>query len=143
MESDGFDLERFVEAQAPVYFDVLRELRDGRKRTHWMWFIFPQLSGLGHSPMAQYYGIASLDEARAYLDHPLLGPRLTECVEAVLTHPEGSANAIFGTPDDAKFRSCLTLFLAAGAAEHPFGAALRHFYGSPDPRTLSLLGAER
>ncbi|RYC10301.1 DUF1810 domain-containing protein [Ciceribacter ferrooxidans] len=143
MESDGFDLERFVEAQAPVYSDVLRELRDGRKRTHWMWFIFPQLSGLGHSPMAQYYGIASLDEARAYLAHPLLGPRLTECVEAVLTHPERSANAIFGIPDDAKFRSCLTLFLAAGAAEHPFGAALPHFYGSPDPRTLSLLGAER
>lgn len=143
MQSDDFDLERFVEAQAPVYSGVLRELRDGRKRTHWMWFVFPQLSGLGHSPMAQYYGIASLGEARAYLAHPLLGPRLAECVEAVLTHPGRSANAIFGSPDDAKFRSCLTLFLDAGAAEHPFGEALRHFYGDPDPRTLSLLRQEK
>jgi len=143
MQSDDFDLDRFVEAQAPVYADVLRELREGRKRTHWMWFVFPQLSGLGHSPMAQYYGIASLDEARAYLTHPLLGPRLTECVEAVLSHPERSANTIFGAPDDAKFRSCLTLFLAANAADHPFGEALRHFYVSSDPRTLSLLGQEK
>ncbi len=142
MGNDGFDLERFVEAQAPVYADVLRELREGRKRTHWMWFVFPQLSGLGQSPMAQHYGIASLDEARAYLAHPLLGPRLSECVEAVLSHPDRSAAAIFSSPDDVKFRSCLTLFLAADAADHPFGEALRHFYGSPDPRTLSLLGVE-
>ena len=138
---DPFDLQRFVDAQADVYEDVHDELHAGRKTSHWMWFVFPQLRGLGHSPMAQHYGIASLDEARAYLAHPLLGERLRECTRLVLGVDCRNARAIFGSPDDFKFRSCMTLFGFAAPDEDVFAQALdRHFGGEPDPRTLELLG---
>ena len=138
---DPFDLQRFVDAQADVYEDVHDELHAGRKATHWMWFVFPQLRGLGHSPMAQRYGIASLDEARAYLAHPVLGERLRECTRLVLGVDGRNARAIFGSPDDFKFRSCMTLFGFAAPDEDVFAQALdRHFGGEPDPRTLELLG---
>ncbi|WP_144187019.1 DUF1810 domain-containing protein [Elioraea rosea] len=113
MTADPHDLARFVTAQAPVIETALAELRAGRKRTHWIWFVFPQLRGLGQSPMAVRYGIASLAEARAYLAHPVLGPRLRACTEAVLSQPNTSLHAIFGSPDDMKFRSSMTLFAAA------------------------------
>jgi uncharacterized protein (DUF1810 family) len=138
---DPFDLQRFVDAQADVYEDVHDELHAGRKTSHWMWFVFPQLRGLGHSPMAQRYGIASLDEARAYLAHPVLGERLRECTRLVLGVDGRNARAIFGSPDDFKFRSCMTLFGFAAPDEDVFAQALdRHFGGEPDPRTLELLG---
>jgi uncharacterized protein (DUF1810 family) len=138
---DPFDLQRFVDAQADVYEDVHDELHAGRKTSHWMWFVFPQLRGLGHSPMAQHYGIASLDEARAYLAHPVLGERLRECTRLVLGVDGRNARAIFGSPDDFKFRSCMTLFGFAAPDEDVFAQALdRHFGGEPDPRTLELLG---
>src|SRR6478672_8846533 len=107
---DPHDLQRFVDAQADVYEDVVDELRAGHKASHWMWFVFPQLRGLGHSPTAQHYGIASLDEARAYLAHPVLGDRLRECTRLVLRVDGRNARAIFGSPDDFKFRSCMTLY---------------------------------
>lgn len=133
--------EHFRDAQAPVYPSVLAELRAGEKRSHWMWFIFPQLSALGRSPTAKHFGLDDLDQARAYLDHPLLGARLRECVGLVLTHPQRSAHQIFGSPDDLKFRSCLTLFAAAAPADPLFSRALAKFYaGVPDPLTLDLLG---
>jgi len=139
---DPYDLQRFVDAQADVYDDVLDELRAGRKASHWMWFVFPQLRGLGHSPTAQRYGIASLDEARAYLAHPLLGERLRECTGLVLRVEGRSAHAIFGSPDDMKFRSSMTLFDVAAAGEPLFADALRtYFEGAPDRRTLELLHA--
>lgn len=136
------DLERFVSAQEPVYADVLAELRAARKRSHWMWFVFPQLRGLGISSMAQHYGIASQAEARAYLAHPVLGPRLRECCQLMLAAPAGrSAHEILGSPDDLKFRSCLTLFALAAPREQLFHDALQRFYGGePDPRTLALCG---
>jgi uncharacterized protein (DUF1810 family) len=109
-DADPFDLNRFVIAQAPVFAAALDELKAGRKRSHWMWFIFPQLRGLGHSSMAEFYGISSLDEGRAYLAHPLLGPRLILCTETVLALQGRSLHAIFGSPDDMKFRSSMTLF---------------------------------
>jgi uncharacterized protein (DUF1810 family) len=137
----AFDLERFVEAQAGVYPQALAELRRGRKESHWMWFVFPQLAGLGRSAMAQRYAIASAGEARAYLAHPLLGPRLRESAEAVLAHPTRRAEEIFGGIDAVKFRSSMTLFEAAGEAE-PFGSALDAFYGGVrDPATLALIGS--
>ena len=140
VERDPFELERFVSAQANVIARVTEELRAGRKQSHWMWFVFPQLAGLGFSPMAQRYAIASLAEARTYLAHPLLGARLRECTELVLAIHGKSAHAIFGTPDDLKFRSCLTLFAEAAPDEIVFSAALeRYFAGAKDPRTLSLL----
>jgi len=141
MTDDPFDLNRFVTAQAPVYETALGELRAGRKRSHWMWFVFPQLRGLGHSATAQFYGLASLDEARAYLAHPVLGPRLKRCTEAVLAIEGGGLNAIFGAPDDMKFHSSMTLFArAAGGAESPFLKALeRYCEGRADERTLALL----
>src|SRR3954468_10069453 len=113
-------LDRFLSAQAPLYDDVLAELRAGRKRTHWMWFVSPQLRGLGMSPTAEFFGIASLEEARAYLAHPVLGPRLRECCALMLQVPERSAHEILGSPDDLKFRSCLTLFSLADPAEPLF-----------------------
>ena len=138
--SSPFDLERFVQAQAGVYAQVVAELRAGAKRSHWMWFIFPQVAGLGHSAMAQQYAIASLDEARAYLAHPLLGTRLRECSELVLAVPGASAHDIFGSPDDLKFRSCMTLFHEADAAEPVFAQCLQKYFGGrPDDRTLALL----
>ena len=137
---DPFELARFVRAQAPVYDDVVGELRAARKRTHWMWFVFPQLAGLGFSAMAQQYAIASLEEARAYLAHPLLGPRLRECSALVLAAPEPDAHGIFGSPDDLKFRSCMTLFAGAAPQEAVFRACLDRFFGGePDPRTIALL----
>lgn len=139
-----YDLSRFHEAQAPIYRRALAELRAGRKQSHWMWFIFPQIEGLGMSAMAQRYAIGSLAEASAYLADPILGRRLLECVEAVLAVPGKSAHEIFGSPDDMKFRSSLTLFAAAAADLSPFEAALQRFHGGmPDPRTLTLLGDGR
>lgn len=137
----GFDLERFVTAQSPVFDSVLAELRAGRKRTHWMWFVFPQLRGLGHSSIAQLYGIESLDEAKAYLDHPVLGPRLDTCTRAVLAVTDRSLHAIFGSPDDMKFHSSMTLFaVAAGDRAAVFRSALDRFCaGRMDERTLALL----
>jgi uncharacterized protein (DUF1810 family) len=126
--SDPFDLQRFVEAQDPIYGRVLAELHRGRKTTHWMWFIFPQLKGLGQSPMSMRYGIASEEEARAYLAHPVLGPRLRECVAAVNRLEGRSAHDIFGYPDDLKFRSCLSLFSAAAPADEVFSTALRKYF---------------
>src|SRR6187402_3110421 len=107
---DRFHLQRFVDAQQPVYTAVLAELRAGRKRSHWMWFVFPQLTGLGHSAMAHHYAIASLDEARSYLSHPVLGARLRECSALVLALDHRSIHEIFGSPDDLKFHSSMTLF---------------------------------
>ncbi len=139
MGNDPFDLERFVDAQAGVYERALAELRHGRKASHWMWFVFPQLRGLGQSPTAVRYGIGSLDEARAYLAHPQLGPRLLQCTDAVNRVDGRSAYDIFGAPDDMKFRSSMTLFHAASAAA-PFDAALTRYYGAePDAATLRLL----
>ena len=121
--------------------DVRAELARGRKRSHWMWFVFPQLKGLGVSSTAQHYGIASLEEARAYLAHPVLGPRLRECCELMLAVPQRSAHEILGSPDDLKFRSCLTLFSLAAPHEPLFRLCLERFYsGGPDPRTLALSG---
>ena len=139
---DRFDLERFVEAQAGVYDVALGELRAGRKRSHWMWFVFPQIAGLGSSPTARTYAIGSLEEARAYLAHPVLGKRLVECVEAVNAVSGRSAGDIFGYPDELKFRSCLTLFLLAAAADAkaPFQLALdKYFAGQADAITLQKL----
>jgi uncharacterized protein (DUF1810 family) len=137
---EPFDLERFVQAQQAVYAAVCAELHAGAKRSHWMWFIFPQLKGLGSSPSAQHYGVASLAEARAYLDHPLLGARLRECTQRLLLLEGRSAAAIFGYPDELKLRSCLTLFERAAPQEELFSEALGKYYGGqPDPRTLELL----
>jgi uncharacterized protein (DUF1810 family) len=140
---DPFDLERFVRAQAPVIAQAGAELRGGRKHSHWMWFVFPQIAGLGHSEMACRYAISSRAEARAYLRHPVLGPRLRECTNWVLHVPGRSAREIFGTPDDLKFRSCLTLFAAVAPEEPLFRAALdAYFGGQPDPLTLDRLPAD-
>ncbi|GAB1691554.1 DUF1810 domain-containing protein [Krasilnikovia sp. M28-CT-15] len=137
----GHDLARFTDAQRDVYADALTELRAGSKRSHWMWFVFPQLAGLGHSPTAQRYAIASLDEARAYLADPVLGPRLTECARALLAVEGRTATQILGSPDDLKLRSSMTLFAQAADDPRPFQAVLDRFYeGAPDQRTLDLLG---
>lgn len=140
MAGDPFDLERFVQAQAGSYQQALAELQDGSKRSHWMWFILPQLRGLGSSAMAQAYGIAGLAEARAYLAHPLLGPRLRECVRALLGHAGRSAESILGSTDALKLRSCLTLFARAAPGVPEFAQALEAFYGGEaDVLTLRLL----
>ncbi|HVQ07157.1 MAG TPA: DUF1810 domain-containing protein [Allosphingosinicella sp.] len=137
----GFELERFVEAQAPIYGRALAELRQGRKESHWMWFVFPQVAGLGTSPMARRYAIASADEARAYLAHPLLGARLRDCTAAILAHRERSAEAIFGAVDAMKLRSSMTLFEAVAGDPAPFAAALAAFHGGErDAATLRLIG---
>jgi uncharacterized protein (DUF1810 family) len=140
---DPFDLQRFVTAQDAVLATVLAELRAGRKRSHWMWFVFPQLRGLGHSAMAQLYGIASLDEARSYLAHALLGPRLDLCTGIVVASAAPSLHALFGSPDDMKFRSSMTLFSCAAAADgNPYRQALdRWCGGEADVRTLALIRA--
>ena len=135
-----FDLQRFVEAQNPVYDRVLQELLAGRKRSHWMWYVFPQLDGLGRSAMAERYALAGIDEARAYLAHPLLGPRLQACLSALLQHRDKSARAVLGSPDDLKLRSCLTLFARAAPDNPLFQRALVQFYdGKPDTLTLNAL----
>jgi uncharacterized protein (DUF1810 family) len=138
---DPYDLARFVAAQEPVYAQALGELRRGRKQSHWMWFVFPQLAGLGLSATSRHFAIRSLDEARFYLDHPLLGSRLRQCTDAVLVHAGKQAERIFGGIDAAKFRSSMTLFAAASDAEARFTAALQAFFaGEHDPATLRLLG---
>jgi uncharacterized protein (DUF1810 family) len=133
------DLERFVTAQQGVHETAMAELRAGRKRTHWMWFVFPQIAGLGSSPTARQYAISSLDEARAYLAHPVLGPRLREAAEAVLGVENRTASAIFGYPDDLKLRSSMTLFARAAGEPSVFQAVLDRYYDGPDPRTVALL----
>jgi uncharacterized protein (DUF1810 family) len=138
--ADPFDLQRFVDAQASVYDTVIAELRAGRKRTHWIWFIFPQLAGLGRSPTAARFAISSLAEARAYLDHDVLGPRLRECARLVNAIDGRSVDEIFGWPDDLKVRSSMTLFTHASDDNAEFVALLDKFYGGErDPATLALL----
>lgn len=144
--SDANDLGRYLEAQdardgaTTVYERALAELRAGQKRTHWIWFVLPQIQGLGSSPMAQRYAIADLAEARAYLAHPVLGPRLHDCVAAILAVEGKSARDILGSPDDMKFRSCLTLFARAGEDDGVFRTALARFYGGvEDAATVGRL----
>ncbi len=135
-----FDLQRFVNAQDPVYVTVCSELRAGQKRSHWMWFIFPQLRGLGHSAMADAFGIASRQEAAAYLDHPVLGPRLLECTRLVNLVNGRSISQLLGYPDDLKFRSSMTLFANVAPDGRVFKDALeKYFGGEPDPLTLERL----
>ncbi len=137
---DLFGLERFVDAQKGTYTRAVAELRQGEKRSHWMWYIFPQMRGLGRSPLAEKYGIASADEARAYLAHPVLGPRLIECTQLALDADKASAAGIFAFPDDLKFRSCMTLFAQVAVGPSVFTAALQKYCGGePDPETLRLL----
>jgi uncharacterized protein (DUF1810 family) len=138
--SDPYNLRRFVDAQNPVYGRVCCELRQGRKRTHWMWFVFPQIEGLSSSQMARKFAISSLAEARAYLAHPILGPRLTECTRLVNEVEGRSIEQIFGYPDDLKFRSSMTLFARATAEDQVFIEALRkYFKGEFDPATIDRL----
>jgi uncharacterized protein (DUF1810 family) len=136
-------LERFLVAQAADYEPALAELRRGRKQTHWIWYVLPQLRGLGLSAMSQHYGLADLQEARAYAEHPVLGARLRECVAAIAAHPGLSAERILGGIDAMKFRSCLTLFLRAAPQEPLFSQALQQFFGGEqDERTVALLAAD-
>jgi uncharacterized protein (DUF1810 family) len=138
--SDPYDLQRFVEAQNPVYAKVCSELREGQKRSHWMWFVFPQIAGLGSSPLARKFAISSLAEAAAYSAHPILGPRLAECTKLVNLVEGRSVAEIFGHPDDLKFRSSMTLFARTTQDNQVFVAALqRYFKGEPDPATLLRL----
>lgn len=138
--SNTYDLQRFVEAQQPVYPRVVSELRAGRKQSHWMWFIFPQIEGLGHSAMAQRYAIGSRAEAVAYLEHPVLGARLLECVRLVNAVAGKDIHTILGAPDDMKFKSSMTLFAKAAADNADFVAALRKYYGGDfDGATLARL----
>ncbi len=142
--NDPFDLQRFVEAQAPAYASVCAELKEGRKASHWMWYVFPQLRGLGASATSRRFAITSLEEARAYLAHPVLGPRLTECTQLVQAVQGRALRQIFGSPDDLKFRSCMTLFAQASGSAEVFEAALRKYCGGErDERTLELLRSER
>jgi uncharacterized protein (DUF1810 family) len=139
---DPFNLSRFVEAQAPVIDQVRRELSEGLKRTHWMWYIFPQLGELGSSPTARFYGIDSIDEAAAYLNHPVLGPRLIDCVELMNEVQGRSAYQILGSPDDMKFHSSVTLFGEVDGAPADFGEALKKYFdGAKDPLTMQLIRA--
>ena len=138
--NDPFDLERFVQAQATDYDQALSELRDGEKRSHWMWYIFPQIEGLGHSSISRQYSIKSAAEARAYLDHRILGPRLRECAAVVNAIVGRSAHEIFGSPDDMKLRSSMTLF-ARVSGDNVFEQVLgKYFNGQHDNETLRLLG---
>lgn len=142
MTDDPFDLARFVDAQDRVYPTVLAELRAGRKRSHWIWFVFPQLRGLGHSPTAHRFGIASSAEAQAYLGHPVLHARLDECARALLAHTDRTAREILGHPDDLKVRSSMTLFARAGGPD-VCRAVLDAFYdGQEDPVTVKMLTAD-
>ena len=141
--TDPYDLNRFVEAQEASYPDALSELRAGRKRTHWIWFIFPQIAGLGRSAISERYAIQSEEEARAYLAHPLLGPRLIDCAEAVLGIQNRSATDIMGSPDDLKLRSCATLFAHVSPEKSVFHRILAKYYSSePDRITLQGLNAD-
>lgn len=137
---DAYDLQRFIIAQESTYTTILHELRAGEKRSHWMWYIFPQIDGLGQSVMAKKYAVMSLEEAKAYLQHPLLGSRLRECTELVVYLTGRSAEEIFAYPDNFKFRSSMTLFSAATTEDSIFHKALlTYFEGIPDPLTLRLL----
>ena len=137
---DRFHLQRFVDAQQPVYAGVLSELRAGRKRSHWMWFIFPQVAGLGQSATSRTFAVSSLAEAVAYLADPTLGPRLRECAALVAGIEGRSIAEVFGSPDDLKFHSSMTLFARAAPQEPVFATCLqRYFGGRPDPQTLALL----
>ncbi|MBC9179447.1 DUF1810 domain-containing protein [Pseudoroseomonas ludipueritiae] len=137
---DTYDLDRFVRAQDPMMAAVRRELRQGQKRSHWMWFVFPQVAGLGQSDMARRYAIGSLEEARAYLNHAVLGPRLLECTALANDVQGRSAYELFGSPDDMKFQSSMTLFALARPGERVFRRALDRFYaGTPDHATLIAL----
>ncbi|MEN0108694.1 MAG: DUF1810 domain-containing protein [Pseudomonas sp.] len=139
--ADIHNLQRFVDAQAATYDQALAELQAGRKQSHWMWFIFPQLHGLGHSANAQHYGIAGLDEANAYVSHPILGPRLHACTTALLAWSQRSANEIFGTPDDTKLCSSMTLFATLAHEPNIFAQVLEVFFeGHADPLTLARVG---
>jgi uncharacterized protein (DUF1810 family) len=139
--TDPHELQRFVDAQNPVYEQVQQELERGEKTSHWMWFVFPQLEGLGSSPMAKRFAIRSLAEAVAYLAHPVLGGRLRECTRLVLNVEGRDVTEIFGSPDDLKFRSCMTLFARAAPTERLFQDALDgYFGGEPDALTLRMLG---
>lgn len=141
MNADPFDLERFVAAQRPVYDDVVEELRRGRKTGHWIWFVFPQVAGLGQSEMSKRYAIGSLAEARAYLEHPVLGARLRASVGLLLMSPTSSVDSVFGTLDARKVRSSMTLFHRAAPAEQYFSNVLDRFFGGlADPATEALLG---
>ncbi|WP_420153757.1 DUF1810 domain-containing protein [Siphonobacter sp.] len=134
------DLNRFIEAQEEEYAQALSEIKRGRKRSHWMWYIFPQLKGLGSSHMAQHYGIANRAEAEAYIQHPVLGPRLIEISQALLKLPTSNATAVMGSPDDLKLRSCMTLFATLDASDPVFQRVLDKFYqGEADAQTLRLL----
>jgi uncharacterized protein (DUF1810 family) len=138
--NDPYNLQRFVEAQEPVYAEVCAQLRAGQKRSHWMWFIFPQIKGLGTSATATKFAISSREEAQAYLDHPVLGPRLRECTRLVLQSASSSIEQILGYPDDLKFRSSMTLFAGVAADNEDFVAALTKFYGGKrDEPTLERL----
>ena len=140
--TDRFDLQRFVAAQAPVFAEVRAELVGGAKRSHWMWFVFPQLKSLGRSATALHYGIAGIEEARAYVAHPLLGPRLLDCTRLVLDVQGCSAHDIFGSPDDLKLCSSMTLFESAAADATLFGAVLDNYFDARrDLRTLAALAA--
>lgn len=137
---DPHGLMRFIDAQGPIYDQALSELKAGAKRSHWMWFVFPQLRGLGHSATAQHYGISGRDEALAYLQHPVLGTRLEECLNALLAWSERSARQLLGAPDDLKLRSCVTLFGAVAADPALYTQVLDAFFaGEPDPLTLAHL----
>jgi len=138
--ADQFDLGRFIKAQENVYERVLAELKSGKKRTHWMWYIFPQIDGLGHSATSKYYAIKSIKEAREYLNHPVLGTRLVECAETVLAIEGRSISEIFGYPDDMKLRSSMTLFACVSGSQDVFARVLdKYFQGQPDVKTLLLL----
>lgn len=139
---DPFDLTRFTRAQESIYDSVLAELRSGRKRSHWIWFIFPQVDGLGHSSTSKHYAIKSIEEARQYLNHPVLGARLLECTEAVLAVEGRTASEIFGYPDDLKLKSSMTLFASVADSPHSVFISVleKYFNGVQDDRTLQLLG---
>lgn len=139
---DVYDLQRFVDAQTPLFQQVLSELETGKKRSHWMWFVFPQIKGLGRSTMAQRYAISGIDEAKAYLQHPLLGPRLEQCAKTIAPQVQRSARQIFGSPDDLKLHSSMTLFTLAAPERLIFKEVLDTFFdGEPDAMTLEKLKA--
>jgi uncharacterized protein (DUF1810 family) len=141
-DNDPYDLNRFVQAQESDYQRALAELRVGRKRSHWIWYIFPQIDGLGFSSTAKHYSIKSVDEAKAYVAHLVLGPRLVECAEALLSVENRTANQILGSPDDLKVRSCATLFACVSPPGSVFERVLAKFYGGErDDKTLQLLGS--
>ncbi len=138
--SDPYNLQRFVDAQEPIYDRALAELKAGQKQSHWMWFIFPQIAGLGRSDMARRYAIGGPDEAKAYVEHSLLGPRLEECAQALLEHADRSAREVLGSPDDMKLHSSMTLFAAVAPERSVFQTVLNAFFAAkPDQATLSRL----